>query len=49
MSNIERVRTVEMIAAEINAIKDQTRNIFLYNSIDNTIYLCYNNEYQRKL
>lgn len=34
MSNIERVRTVEMIAAEINAIKDQTRNIVLYNSIE---------------
>lgn len=34
MSNLEKIRTADMIAAEINAIKDQTRNIVLYNSIE---------------
>lgn len=34
MDNIQVIRTADMIAAEINAIKDQTRNIVLYNSIE---------------
>lgn len=34
MDNVQVVRTADMIAAEINAIKDQTRNIVLYNSIE---------------
>lgn len=34
MNNVQVVRTADMIAAEINAIKDQTRKIVLYNSIE---------------
>lgn len=34
MNNLQVIRTADMIAAEINAIKDQTRNIVLYNSIE---------------
>lgn len=34
MDNVQVVRTADVIAAEINAIKDQTRNIVLYNSIE---------------
>lgn len=34
MNNVQIIRTADMIAAEINAIKDQTRNIVLYNSIE---------------
>lgn len=34
MNNVQAVRTADVIAAEINAIKDQTRNIVLYNSIE---------------
>lgn len=34
MNNVQVIRTADMIAAEINAIKDQTRNIVLYNSIE---------------
>lgn len=34
MNNVQVVRTADIIAAEINAIKDQTRKIVLYNSIE---------------
>lgn len=34
MNNVQIIRNADMIAAEINAIKDQTRNIVLYNSIE---------------
>lgn len=34
MDNIQVIRTADMIAAEINTIKDQTRDIVLYNSIE---------------
>ena len=34
MSSIDIVRTPEIVAAEINSIKFQTRNVFLFNSIE---------------
>lgn len=34
MSDIEIIRTPEIVAAEINSIKEQTQNILLFNSIE---------------
>lgn len=34
MSSIDIVRTPEIVAAEINSIKFQTRNVLLFNSIE---------------